>query len=227
MALQSRSSTPSGGTTATLAYLADTKVGNLLTVFVFGDPALNSSTGVADSLGNTWVRAAFITQGSEEASIWYTISKGGPNTITFTWVGTLSFATCAIAEHSGICQHNPLRQTNTNNNVNTGTGTDSATTGIVNTLTEGELILAGFARYGGSGTTAAVGTGFTLIQDPFGDSPFMERIQKTAGPIAGTLTPQAADDDFVAIIATFEKIKITNNLVQNIRPRCTAPGICR
>jgi hypothetical protein len=227
MALQSASITPSSGSSATLDYPSDTKVGSLLTTFVFGDAALNSSTGIIDSLSNIWLRAAFIAQGIEEASIWYTISKGGPCTVTFTWNSAITFATCSIAEHPGIKQSNPLRQTNTNNNVNTGATTDSATTGVVNTLTEGELILAGFARYDGSGTTAAVGTGFTLIQDPFGDSPFMERVQKTAGPIAGTLTPQAADDDFVAIIATFEKIKITNNLVQNIRPRCTAPGICR
>jgi len=227
MALQSRSSTPAGVGSSTLAYLSDTKVGSLLTTFVLGDSSLNSSTGITDSLGNVWTRAVFITQGAEECSIWYAISKGGPNTITFLWTGTVSFSSCSIAEHPGIKQHSPLRQTNSNNNVNTGTGADSATTGIVNTLTEGELILAGFARYGGSGTTAAVGTGFTLIQDPFGDSPFMERTQKTAGPIAGTVTPQAADDDFIAVIATFAKIQVTNNLVQNIRPRRTAPGICR
>lgn len=208
MAVQSRASTPSGITTSTLAYTSNNTAGNMLAVYVFGHPALNATTGVSDSAGNVWAKVVGRADvGGDTAELWYALNcAAGANTVTFTWTGLVSFSTCSIAEFSGVATASALDKNTSNDQTNAATTTDAVTTGSVITTTNGQLILGGCGRYSGSGVATTVGTGYALIQDPFGDSPFEEKTQTSAGSVAATFTSDNATNDFVTVMGTFKAI---------------------
>lgn len=147
----------SGTSTSIACSLASTvTVGHLivveLSVFTFASPTI----GVADSLGNTYTRAAHFVGGVQNIDIWYTVvtSGGASATITAT-IGSSNFLNINADEYA-------VSGTISVSGTATNTSTSSApTTGTI-TVTGNCLVVGAAAQTGSlSAVPFTVGSGFT------------------------------------------------------------------
>lgn len=199
--------TSGSGISVSLAYSSNNTAGNLLILrSATGSGTSASINGdCTDTAGNDWIQIPNATGGTvDHQALQYVKSAiGGANTVNCNFNASAGFFEFDIFEYSGQDQTAPLDKSSSNEQFNPGTATDAVTTGSQTPTTSGQLILSCTFRIGGSGSTTAAGTGWTMRQDVFGDSGCEEKIH-TSGAIAGTWTADAADNDFFSSIVTFK-----------------------
>lgn len=132
-----------------------------------------------------------------------TNSVAGPNTVTAALSGSSSYE-FDIIEYSGVATTSPVDQSKTATLTDPGTGSNAVTSGTVTTTTNGQLIVSAASRVGGSGSTTSAGTGYTIRQNALGHSPIEDKIQASAGAVAGTFTASNAADDFIVSLITLK-----------------------
>lgn len=160
--VQGISGTPLGNqvTTYTLALGNATTSGDLLAVVAGSwQTGAVSVTSVTDTAGDTWNRA--VTAGpaaGEETELWYTIAKGGTDSVTVAWSAS-AYVAVSIGEYSGVATNAPLATT-------AGAGDASATTSHSSGATPsaaraGDLVLGAYSDAGFGGTVTA-GSGYVM-----------------------------------------------------------------
>lgn len=164
--------------------------------------ARSPSTGtVSDSIGNSWVKAGGINNGSFGMFIWYALNcKGGANTILQSG-GSGAF--CA-AEYSGIALTSALDKTN----AATGSGNPYAA-GSVTPTQASELLIGGVSNETANGQTDTPTGGFT---DAIGNNGnvFLANLivsslgsRSYGGSYSGSNSWAAAVATFFGVVTTF------------------------
>src|SRR5258706_1112557 len=168
--VQVNSATPqSSATTVTVRYASAQAAGDLNVVVVGWNDATALVSSVADTLGNTYVRAVgpTVRAGSATQSIYYAANiaaaAANANTVTVTFNVAAVNADIRIAEYRGIATSNPVDVTAAAVGSSTSTDSGAATTTNANDLLVGANVVQKH--------TSGPGTSYTsrIITSPDGD----------------------------------------------------------
>lgn len=204
--------TSSGGTpnTASAAFSSNNAAGSLLVAAIGINTSSPSVSGITDSQGNTWSKAAATNGSSSDAEVWYAPnSKAGANTLTITITGTSSArpTTVDLVEVSNIVLASPLDKTA----LVSSSGTTPAT-GVTGVTTKAVEFLYGVIVRGGTlapsaGPTdesASPATTYSPLDEVHSQNPSLTSayaVSSATGAYAVGWT--SANQNYIGIIATF------------------------
>lgn len=239
--VQSKSNAPTGSANATtVAATFGAAVGSGHTVYgiVGWDNAGGSRTlsGVADDKGNTYTvqRTVNDTTNQQSGAVFFLGNiTNGPVTVTATFSIGTDARGIAIGECSGV-QTSPLDVETGQLQTSPGTGTDGATSGAVVTTANGDFVVGLFEDTGSfrGNTEFTAGTGFTQREQTGVAGANLcllleDRVQSSAGSIAGTAT-HTNNDATISFVLTFKATVVSTPAeVPKARPRPDVRNLIR
>ena len=192
---------PSSGTTVAVALSGAQGVGDLNVVVVGWNDTTRTVQSVADTRGNTYVRAVGPTLLNTAAtqSIYYakniSAAAAGANTVTVTFSGAASFPDVRVAEYSGLDPTSPLDVVAGASGSSALANSGNATTTSANDL----LVGADYTQ----GTTSGPGAGFTSRVITVPDSDILEdQVVASAGAYSAT-APFATSTGWIMQMVAF------------------------
>lgn len=193
------------GTSIALAFPASVGSGNAVAVG-FKMPNTTDTPSITDDQSNTYPAIVSANRSDNARKLYAAFLANitnGPIVITATWTTSGTNQAMAMTEFVGIASGS-ADASHANDQTNISTGTDAVTSGSMTTNYSGDLIWCATISGIGGITSTAVGTGFSgsnlpnwgSDSNPIGDE---YRIQVSAGPVAGTWTPNASGEDFTTV----------------------------
>lgn len=179
--------------------------GNLLVAIVNIGVSAGHSTGVTDTLGNTWFQA-----GSSDiriSTIWFAISKSsGANTVTVAL--SANGGNVSLAEYSGVDPSNPVAQTS---QLASSSGQPFSTIFIAN---PNSLVIELFSTNGSGVTWSSFTGGFTPQSTPLLNVPavWADNFSNSAGTVSGT-AQMGAGPDFISKVVAFNPAGVADPTV--------------
>ena len=226
--VQFNSATPQlPSTTVAVKFTGAQTQGNLNVVVVGWNDDTVQVQSVADTFGNTYLRAVgpTVRVGSATQSIYYAANISGAaangNTVTVTFSGAAEFPDIRIAEYSGVASINPVDVTA----AAQGSGVTSDSGAVATTSANDLLIGANTVQTGATGP----GASFTqrVITVPDGD--ILEDRVVTAIGSYGATAPMTSGWWVMQMVAfraaepVRETRKPRRRLARRCRPSCPAP----
>lgn len=197
-----------GATTVAITLTSNITSGNTLILSSSdNNGAVNSISGVADGLGNSWSRATSDTEAAfVDGEIWYApITHAGSCTVTITYTGSYS-AAAVVVEASGLLTASPLDQTQKNHAI---TGTAMTSNATSSTTQANELVVGGGMSNGTGSTRLTAGSGYgDLVQVNDATSNQIAGIEDKTVSVTGAQTATmtlSASGHWVMLCATFKK----------------------
>jgi hypothetical protein len=166
---QSNQNFTTSGTTVAVTLASAVTAGSVLAIFTVGD---GTSLSVADNLGNSY-------QTATSQHIYYvTSAAAGSTTVTLTSTAAVTYQELIVVE---------INQANAGGGFDKATsasGSGTAASTSITTAVANEIVLGYLDS--GSGTSLAVGSGYTLIESDIGLVEY--KIQATAAATTATAT---------------------------------------
>lgn len=162
--VQGVSGTYSNTSPVHLVFGSNNTAGNLLVCFFNG--TASGTPGISDSAGNTWTQlfdSVNSPSSGEHCTAWYTIAKGGANTVTLTDTGISGFIGACCGEWANV---NALDINQRQNTANTPTvTTNHATETLIGLFASNGGYTGGGASLTQREAIALTGTNFAIMAD--------------------------------------------------------------
>lgn len=231
IAIQTATNAPgAAATTNVLSFPSNCTKGNTIIVGSSdNNGVLNSISGITDTLGNTYARATAATEGGfVGGEIWYATNRfDGPNTITITYIGSITTAV-VIAEYPGLLVASSPFDVAVSASSTAGTALASGNT--ASTTQNRELVVGVGASNNAPSTTLTAGAGFGNLIQVINATTVqlcgMEDKQVDAKAVQAAAMTMSAGGHWVMCCATF-RYKNTGLNNRGLRPRPFAPGLAR
>jgi hypothetical protein len=193
--------TGAAGTSLSVTFTQANTAGDLIVIAAGWTDTTSNVTSVADTAGNTYVKAVGPTLYSPDLSqvIYYAAgikAAAAGNKITVTMNATSNSLDLRTAEFGGLAASGPL-------DVTAGASGKAlaASSGAATTTHPYELL---FGAGMSSNLYSSAGAGFTLIAFTSNGNMFEYEIVQTAGSYAATASQSLSTDEYVMQLATFQ-----------------------
>lgn len=202
---------------STAAFASNTTAGNA--IIVMASWASSASLTCSDNGGNTYytITTTFDSVNGQALGVCYAtnITSTTGLVVKATFSANSVYRRIFAAEYSGIASTNPVDVTSTNMGTATGSA-DGATTNAATTTSNGDLIFSTVMDDSGS-STATAGTGFTQRASQATGSAIEDKVQSTAGSVAGLHT-LSNTDSYLAHMVAFRPAAYTAAGTDNMYP---------
>ena len=182
-----------------------TTTGNAIFVAISAYSSNGTVTGVADTAGNTYVRAGNEEGGdaTHKASVWYALNITGnaSNVVTATYTGSSAYRCIAVAQFSGIATSGAYDQTAAVTTTAQGTTFTSNNTGT--TTQADELVIASYIAWDVAKSLTATSPTVIAAQVTGGNNAIAYKIVSSTGAQSTTLT-STENSQYVIQVRTFK-----------------------